>query len=92
MDLINIRHIFLGHVHRPVSGAWQGIPFSALRSTVHQVPLEFATKSKVPYSYEPPAYAVIFLEPEQTLVHFHDYLDESPVPDGTPRSVAAGRG
>lgn len=85
----NIRHLFFGHVHRPVSGSWRGIPFSALRSTVHQVPLDFATKRKVPYSYEPPAYAVIFLEPEQTLVHFHDYLDESSVPDGMPRSVAA---
>ncbi len=85
----NIRHLFFGHVHRPVSGSWRGIPFSALRSTVHQVALDFKTPRKVPYSYEPPAYAVVFLEPEQTLVHFHDYLDGSLVPDGIPRSVDA---
>ncbi len=23
----NLRHIFFGHVHRPVSGSWRGIPF-----------------------------------------------------------------
>ena len=28
----DLRHIFFGHVHRPVSGSWRGIPYSALRS------------------------------------------------------------
>jgi 3',5'-cyclic AMP phosphodiesterase CpdA len=81
----SVRHIFLGHVHRPVSGSWQGIPFSALRSTVHQVPLDFETADRAPYSLEPPAYAVIFLDPGRTLVHLHDYLDETALPDGMPR-------
>jgi 3',5'-cyclic-AMP phosphodiesterase len=33
----NIRHIFFGHVHRPVHGVWRGIPFSTHRGLNHQV-------------------------------------------------------
>jgi len=33
----NIRHIFLGHLHKTIHGTWRGMPFSAIRSTVHQV-------------------------------------------------------
>ena len=71
----NIRHIFFGHVHRPISGSWRGIPYSSLRGINHQVPLDFKSIEVVPKSHEPPAYAVVFLENNQTTVHFHDYLD-----------------
>lgn len=71
----NVRHIFFGHVHRPVSGSWRGIAFSALPSTAHQVALDFATVSPVPKSREPPAYGVILLEPEQTVVHVSAFLE-----------------
>ncbi len=74
----NIRHIFFGHVHRPVSGSWRGIPFSALRGTNHQSWLTFEDTRKNVCSLEPPAYAVIFLDPERTIVHYHDYLDANP--------------
>lgn len=73
----NIRHLFFGHVHRPVTGSWQGIPFSTMRGTNHQVPFDFLAFEKVPKSHEPPAYAVAFLDENQTVVHFHDYLDRS---------------
>jgi len=72
-----IRHIFFGHVHRTVSGSWRGIPFSALPSTVHQVALDFETVRPVPKTREPPAYGVILIEAEQTLVHVSAYLDQS---------------
>ena len=75
-----VQHIFFGHVHRPVSGSWHGIPYSALRATAHQVPLDFGDRRKVPYSLEPPAYAVITIEAEQTTVHLHDFLDKSAIP------------
>jgi 3',5'-cyclic AMP phosphodiesterase CpdA len=73
----NIRHIFFGHVHRAVSGSWRGIAFSALPSTVHQVALDFETVSPVPKTREPPAYGVILIEPDRTLVHVNAYLDNS---------------
>ncbi len=83
------RHIFFGHVHRPVSGSWRGIPFSALRSTVHQVPLDFAAKPSLPDLFEPPNYNVILISPETTLVHHHDFLACETIPADAERYSAA---
>ena len=85
----NIQHIFFGHVHRPVSGNWRGIPFSALRATVHQVPLDFETVKPVPSDHEPPGYAVILLKDDCVVVHHHDYLDDSRVAVDTERYTPA---
>ncbi len=71
----NIRHLFYGHVHRPVCGSWHGIPVSTMRGLNHQVPFDFDAVEPVPKSHEPPAYAVVFVGAEQVTVHFHDYLD-----------------
>lgn len=76
----NIRHLFFGHVHRPIAGNWRGISFTTLRGINHQVPLDFASLEVVPKSHEPPAYAVVFLDEDQTIVHTHDYLDTYRVP------------
>ena len=79
----NVRHICFGHVHRPVSGTWRGIPFSALRSTNHQVPLDLDERlsleasGKVPKIDEPAGYAVILIEDERVVVHQHDLLAAS---------------
>ena len=71
----NIRHLFYGHVHRPVCGSWRGIPVSTMRGLNHQVPFDLETVTPVPKSHEPPAYAIVFIDPDQVTVHFHDYLD-----------------
>lgn len=76
-DFSNIKHLFFGHVHRPVSGSWHGIPFTTLRGTNHQVQLDLEAEDYFPLTHEPPAYCVIFLENQQTTVHFHDFLDDS---------------
>lgn len=73
----NIRHLFFGHVHRPVCGSWRGLPYSTMRGLNHQVPFDLHTVRPVPKSHEPPAYAVAFIEADQVVVHFHDYLDKS---------------
>jgi len=75
-----IRHIFFGHVHRPVSGSWRGIPYAALRSLVHQVRLDLATERVLSYDHAPPAYNVILLDGGDTVVHHHDFLDASHLP------------
>lgn len=68
-----VRHIFFGHVHRPISGSWNGISFTTQFSTNHQVPLEFRNTDEGPdepeFTYEPPAYNVVCLEPGHTVVH-----------------------
>lgn len=76
----NVRHMFFGHVHRPISGSWLGVPFSMLRATNHQVPLDFQTIRPVPKSHEPPAYAVALIDAETVVVHLNDYLDRSELP------------
>jgi len=73
----DIRHLFYGHVHRPVCGSWRGIPVSTMRGLNHQVPFDLHTVTPVPKSHEPPAYAVAFVDPDQVTVHFHDYLDRT---------------
>ncbi len=72
-----IRHIFFGHIHRPVAGSWLDIPMSTIRSTNHQVWLDFSARDSIPGSSEPPAYAIALIDDESVVVHFHDYLDAS---------------
>lgn len=42
LDLIenhpNIRHMFIGHVHRPICGTVRGIPYATMRSVLYQAP------------------------------------------------------
>jgi Icc protein len=80
----HVRHLFFGHVHRPVSGSWRGIPFSAVRGTNHQVAFDQHTERPVPKSHESPAYAVVFANEENTVVHFHDYLAHRVLKPGEP--------
>jgi 3',5'-cyclic AMP phosphodiesterase CpdA len=72
---MRIRHLFHGHLHRPLSGSWRGIPTSSLRGTAHQVALDFDELPTVPGSHEPPAYALVRATREDIVVHTHDFLD-----------------
>ncbi|MEO0821596.1 MAG: phosphodiesterase [Pseudomonadota bacterium] len=72
-----IRQIFFGHVHRPLSGSWRGIPFSALPGTNHQNQLVLSAGRENLSSLEPPAYAVILIDAASTLVHLHAFADRS---------------
>lgn len=75
----NVRHILFGHVHRPVHGAWNGIPFSTHRGLNHQVALHGeVAPGGVLGSHEPPAYGIVLIEPASITVHVHDFLDASP--------------
>lgn len=72
-----IRHLFFGHIHRPLSGSWKGIPISTLRAMNHQCSLDFSAKGDIAGSFEPPAYAVVLIDPDTVIVHPHDFLDSS---------------
>lgn len=72
-----IRHIFHGHLHRPLAGSWRGIPFSSLRGTSHQVGLDFSERPTAPGSHESPAYAVVRVSEEGVVIHTHDFLDRT---------------
>jgi Icc protein len=65
-----IRHLFLGHLHRPIGGSWRGIPFSCTSSPNHQVALDLVTTGDdVPGCREPAGYAVILIDAERVVVH-----------------------
>lgn len=72
-----IRHLFFGHLHRPLAGSWLGIPVSTVRGTSHQVALNLTAGPAVPGSHEPPGYAVVLTADEQIIVHMHDFQDRS---------------
>ena len=74
----NVRHLFFGHVHRPLSGSWGSVPFSALPGTNHQIATDFEMVAPMPYSHGPPAYAIVDVEAERTLVHLSHFLDDYP--------------
>lgn len=42
LDLISkfdcVKYLFIGHVHRPISGTVKGVPFSTMRSILYQAP------------------------------------------------------
>jgi Icc protein len=84
-----IRHLFFGHVHRPISGSFGTIPFSTLRGTNHQVWFELDPNGEHLASHEPPAYGVVLVDRETLVVHAHDFLDASlrfpfEAPEGMP--------
>jgi 3',5'-cyclic AMP phosphodiesterase CpdA len=73
----DIRHIFFGHVHRPVYVNWRGIPCTALPGTAHQIPLDDASGA---FTIEPAMYAVVLIEGDRTVVDMDAPLDRRPVP------------
>ena len=60
-----------------LAGSWRGIPISTMHSTCHQVALDFVMEGVVPGSHEPPAYAVVRADADQTIVHSHAFLDQT---------------
>jgi len=66
-----IRHLFFGHLHRPIGGSWRGIPFSCTSSPNHQVVLDLTTVrgDDVPGCREPAGFAVILIDTDSVVVH-----------------------
>ena len=73
-----IRHLFFGHLHRPMCGAWRGVPFSTIRSTCHQVALVLGPQPGLAGNLEEPQYAVVLAHADQVVVHLHDYAAAAP--------------
>jgi 3',5'-cyclic AMP phosphodiesterase CpdA len=73
----DVRYLFFGHAHRPLSGVWRGIPFAAPPSVNHQLPLIAGSVPTV-YSDEPAMYAVVMVEADRTIVHMDAFLDRKP--------------
>jgi len=68
----NINHWCFGHVHRPVSGAFGGICFTAMQSMAIQAPLPYPAWDWE--SFEPanesPGFGIIHLQKQSVVIHF----------------------
>jgi 3',5'-cyclic AMP phosphodiesterase CpdA len=64
-----VRHVFHGHLHRPIAGSWRGIPLSSLRGTAFAVSLDHEP-GKVAVSHrEAPCYALARFLDGDLVVH-----------------------
>jgi 3',5'-cyclic-AMP phosphodiesterase len=72
-----IRLIAFGHLHRPISGVWYGIPFACCPSTAHQVALELGPRPAggLNFNHEPPCYAVMEVGEAGVIVHQQRYAE-----------------
>lgn len=73
----DVRHLFFGHYHRPVSGQWDGIPFSSHRSLMLQCLMDLEAIEEVYGIREEPQYAVCLVENGLTRVHIHDFASSA---------------
>jgi 3',5'-cyclic-AMP phosphodiesterase len=72
-----VKHLFFGHVHRPLHGSWRGIPISSQHSTLHQFVYKFGT-SVMQGCHEPPTFAAVNVVNGNVVINPHSYLDDSP--------------
>jgi len=72
-----VKHVFFGHVHRPLHGSWMGIPISSQHSTVHQFVYKFGDPVTQGV-HEPPTFAAVNMVAGNVMIIPHAYLDDSP--------------
>lgn len=74
-----VRHIFFGHTHYSLSGALEGIPFSAPRSTNHPVWPEIGDRRRCGFGPIAPNYNVALLSSGSVVVHTIDFMLEDQI-------------
>ncbi len=73
----NIKHLFIGHVHRPICGSIDHLPFTTMRSVLYQAPApipDWDWDSFAP-AREAPQLGIVTFEAQQTTVHFTQFCD-----------------
>lgn len=68
----------MGHVHRPISGSWRGIPVHIQRATVHQVAFDLVTENHIPGTHEAPDYSFVRVRGDEIVIHQRSYLYDGP--------------
>lgn len=69
--------LFVGHVHRPISGQWRGIPVHAQRGTNHQVGWHVGVHGggRLIFTCEAPEYSIVQVERDSVIVLSRNYED-----------------
>jgi len=71
----NVRHLFMGHVHRPVCGQVAGLPFATMRSTLYQAPAprpEWTWDSFAPVD-EAPCLGIVMIDTDSVIVQYTNF-------------------
>jgi Icc protein len=83
LDLISqhahVKHLFMGHVHRPTTGTIRGIPFATLGAISFQAPAPIPAwtwKNFTPPP-EPPHYGILTLTKGDALLQYTQFCDYS---------------
>jgi len=71
-------YLLMGHIHRPVAGRWQGIPFHIQRAVAHGVAFDLETRERVPGSHEQPDYALLSVSGGDITILHRSFLYEGP--------------
>lgn len=71
-------YLFMGHLHRPISGTWNGIPFHVQRALGHQVAFDLETRDHCPGSHELPDYALVTVRDGTIIIHQCSFLYDGP--------------
>ncbi|MDK3019214.1 phosphodiesterase [Pseudodonghicola flavimaris] len=74
-------YLFMGHVHRPISGLWQGIPYHIQRALMHQVHHEFDRPGRIMGATEAPDLAYVTVDGGDVLIHDCSFTYAGPVFD-----------
>jgi Icc protein len=70
--------MFMGHVHRPIGGVWQGVPFHIQRALAHQVGFDLNTKERIPGTHELPDYALVTVTGRDIVILTRSFLYSGP--------------
>lgn len=70
--------LFVGHVHRPVSGHWRGIPVHAQRGTNHQIGWDVGVRAgkRSIFTRERPEYSIVQVDRDSVIVLARDCEDD----------------
>ncbi len=74
-----VKHLFIGHLHTNCHGMWHNIPYSAIRSVMHQTKVILADHQDYTVIHSAPEYAVVMLEHQQITIHHQTFLDDDKI-------------
>ncbi|MGR3378311.1 phosphodiesterase [Salipiger abyssi] len=73
--------LFMGHIHRPITGLWHGIPYHIQRALMHQVHHEFDRSGRIMGALESPDLAYVTVRDGDVLIHDCSFTYDGPVFD-----------
>jgi 3',5'-cyclic-AMP phosphodiesterase len=75
----SVRHIFLGHIHIPLTGVFPGsLPFTAGRGCSRQMVLDFENPN-APWAAGAPNYNIVLLGDDDLYIHNFDLIDTAQI-------------